>query len=106
MQSNAAQILLSFPPRPLGDAERALFNEWLSRAGDISLAYVSERRSDDPRHYRRIVIWADPGGRPMCTIHAPSAGTNWLVTSTDQPTRVEIFDNLRDALNSIRAVLI
>jgi hypothetical protein len=106
MPKRTAQILLSFPPRPLGPTERALLNEWLSRAGDIPLAYVSERQSDDPRLYRRIVIMTDPGKQLMYTVHAPSTGTAWLVSSPDQPSRTELYDTLRDALNSIRAVLI
>jgi hypothetical protein len=105
MTNYTVQALLSFPPRQLGEAERALFNEWLSRAGDISLAYISERRSDDPRYYRRIVIWPSPQTKRI-TVHAPSTGTAWLVSSTDQPSHAEVHDTLVDALNSIRAVLI
>jgi hypothetical protein len=104
--SKAPQALLSFPPRQLGTTERELFNEWLSRAGDVSLAYVSDRRSDDPRLYGRIVIRVDPDGEQAYTIHATSVGTAWLVIFLDQTADAEAYDTLRDALNSIRPVLI
>jgi hypothetical protein len=106
MPNSEAHTLLSFPPRPIGPAERTLLDEWLGRAGDIPLAYVSERRSDDPRLYRRIVIAADSARQLAYAVHAPSTGTAWLVASTGQPSRAEIYETLRDALNSIRAVLI
>ena len=106
IMSKAAQALLSFPPRELGATERELFNEWLSCAGDVSLAYVSDRRSDDPWLYGRIVIRTTPDGKQAYTVHATSVGTAWLVISLDQPANAEAYDTLRDALNSIRAVLI
>jgi hypothetical protein len=43
-----------FPARPLRPNENALVAEWLAGAGDIAAAYVSNRRTDDPAHYRRI----------------------------------------------------
>src|SRR4051794_22520645 len=43
MSKTAADILLTFPPRSLGPGERALVDEWLGRAGDVAMAYVSER---------------------------------------------------------------
>lgn len=106
IMSKATQALLSFPPRELEATERELFDEWLSRAGDVSLAYVSDRRSDDPRFFRRIVIQVDPVGEQAYTIHATSVGTAWLVISLDQPANAEAYDTLRDALNAIRPVFI
>jgi hypothetical protein len=87
--------------------EVELFKQWLGRAGDIPLAYVSERRSDDPRFYRRIVIRLDPAGTYIYTVHSPSAGTGsqWLVIPLGQPLNAEVYDSLRDALNAIRPVL-
>jgi hypothetical protein len=105
IMGKAPQALLSFPPRLLGATERELFYEWLSRAGDISLAYVSQRRSDDPRLYRRIVIRVDPDGERAYTVHTTELGTAWLVSSLDQPSDAQAYDTLRDALNSIRPVL-
>ena len=106
MPNSEAHTLLSFPPRPIGPAERTLLDEWLGRAGDIPLAYVSERRSDDPRFYQRIVIMPDPSMQLVYTVHAPSSGVAWVVSSPDQPSRTEVYDTLRDALNSIRRVLL
>ena len=111
MTNSATDVLLSFPPRPIGEMERTLFNEWLSRAGDITLVYISDRRSDDPRFYRRIIIWPDPDKKLVYTVH--SAASAWLVSSTEQTGKVfrdrshyEAYATLRDALNSIRAVLV
>jgi hypothetical protein len=106
IMSKATQALLSFPPRALSEPERELFSEWLSRAGDIPLAFISQRRSDDPRMYLRIVIWLDAGGERVYTVHTPSVGAGWLVAPFDQPSLANIYDTLRDALNSIRPVLI
>ena len=106
MPIRAANVLSSFPPRPLGPSERALFDEWLSRAGDIALAYISGRESDDPRLQHRIVIHMEATSDLVWTAHAPSMGTAWLVGSLAQPAGMKVYDTLRDALNSIRAVLI
>src|SRR5689334_5722998 len=81
IMGKAPEALLSFPPRLLGPAERELFYEWLSHAGDISLAFVSQRRSDDPRLYSRIVIRVDPDGERAYTVHTTDSGTAWLVSS-------------------------
>ena len=105
MSNTAAQVLLTFPPRQIGPEEHALLNEWLGRAGDIPLAYVSGRRSDDPRFYQRIVIVADPTTQLRYTLHAPATASCWVVSSSDQPSHAEVYDTLLDALNSIRAVL-
>ena len=107
MPNRAALALLSFPPRALNPSELDLFREWLSRAGEIALAYVSERRSDDPRFYRRIVVRIDRRREDVCTVHAPSTGTGsqWIVTFPNQPRDAELYESLRDALNSIWRVL-
>jgi hypothetical protein len=106
MPSSTVQALISFPPREITPLEVELFEKWLGRAGDIPLAYVSKRRSDDPRFYRRIVVRMDPL-RGLITVHAPSAGTEsqWIVSFLDQPYRADVYDSLRDALNSIRPAL-
>jgi hypothetical protein len=107
MPNSAVQALMSFVPREITPVEVELFRQWLGRAGDIPLAYVSERRSDDPRFYRRIVVQMDPAGLHIYTVHAPSAGTGsqWLVVPWGQPLHADVYDSLRDALNSIRSVL-
>jgi hypothetical protein len=106
IMSKATPALLLFPPRSLSQTERELFNEWLGSAGDIPLAFISQRRSDDPRIYLRIVIWLDASEEGVYTIHTTSAGTGWLVGPVDQPSLTEFYDTLRDALNSIRPVLV
>ncbi len=105
MSKCSAEILLAFPPRPLGPDERALVAEWLANAGDILSAYVSERRSDDPRLHRRVVIVAGPVDRPSHIVHAPSGTITWILATVGPPANVEQFETLREALNAVRPVL-
>ena len=56
MPKPAVDILLTFPPRMLSPAEQTLVQEWLELANDVPLAYVSQRRSDDPTFFGRVVI--------------------------------------------------
>jgi hypothetical protein len=105
MPKYSAEILLAFPPRPLDEKEQALVDEWLALSGDVLMAYVSQRRSDDPRLYRRVVIAGGPTPRPSHIVHAPSGAAGWLVTTVGPPVAVQVFDTLRDALNSVRQVL-
>jgi hypothetical protein len=106
MAKCSAEILLAFPPRPLSPDESALVAEWLASAGDVLKAFVCERRSDDPRLHRRVVIVGGPVDRPSHIVHAPSGTITWIVTTIGPPANVEQFDTLRDALNSVRPVLI
>jgi hypothetical protein len=52
MPSNLDNVILTFPPRPISQWERAVLAEWFAatkRKGlDIAEAFVSERRGDDP----------------------------------------------------------
>lgn len=105
MAKRARELLQTFPARPLAPHEHALVAEWLSCAGDITSAYVSERRSDDPAMYGRIVIAAGLNDRPTHLVHAPSDMACWLTFSITPYPRLQQFNTLRDALNSIRPVL-
>src|ERR1700744_3763222 len=98
-------VLSTFPPRSLATEEYALFLEWLGRAGDVPLAYLSRRRSDDPAFYQRIVICTGPADQPSHLIHAPEGATSWIVTLMDQPQTAREFETLKAALNSVRPVL-
>jgi hypothetical protein len=64
MRSNADNVILTFPSRPISDWERALVAEWFTAAQrqelGISQVYVSERRGDDPMIAGRIAIVAWP----------------------------------------------
>lgn len=105
MPRSAADTLLSLPPRVLGPHERALLQEWLAAAGNITNAYVSARRSDDPALRQRIVIISGPDDRPSHLVHAPSGLRSWVLLSLGPPQRIEEFDTLRAALNSVQHVL-
>jgi len=105
MAKTAADVLLTFPPRPLSPTEHALVQEWVGLAGDVPFAYVSQRRSDDPRFFGRVVIATGSDRKPSHTIHVPAGSVLWLLTSMGPPQSVRQFDTLRDALNSVRPVL-
>jgi hypothetical protein len=79
--------------------------EWLAAAGDVTSAYVSNRRNDDPALHHRIIIATGPGDGPSHLVHAPSGRNIWVVFSAGPRTRVHRFQTLRAALNSIRPVL-
>src|SRR5689334_1797873 len=98
MSKTAADILLIFPPRMLSPTEQALVQEWLGLAGDVPSAYVSQRRSDDPAFFGRVVIATGPDTKPSHTIHTPAGSALWLVTSMAQSNEVQQFDTLREAL--------
>jgi hypothetical protein len=95
-----------FPARLPTPEEQALVAEWLARAGDIAAAYVSHRRTDDPAHYRRIVIVANPEEGPSHLVHSPSGRKRWIVFSLGRKSQIQSFPSLRAALNSIRPVLL
>ncbi|HTW70556.1 MAG TPA: hypothetical protein VME47_11760 [Acetobacteraceae bacterium] len=104
MTDRTEHVLRTFPPRPLNPDERELVATWLAATGDVASAYVSERRSDDPAIYHRVVVVLGPGPAPSYLIHAPSGVSCWLVTKLGEPAEVRRYDSLRGALNSIRQV--
>ena len=105
MANSTVDVLRTLPPRPLGPGERQLLATWLAAAGDVALAYVSERRSDDPAIYRRIVIAMEPSGDPTFLIHTPADIDIWVLLHVSPEFEGRCFDSLRDALNFIRPVL-
>src|SRR5689334_6860621 len=105
MPKPAVDILLTFPPRMLSSTEQMLVQEWIGLANDVPFAYVSQRRSDDPAFFGRVVIATGPDTKPSHTIHAPAESTLWLLTSMGPPRSVRQFNRLHDALNSVRPVL-
>jgi hypothetical protein len=105
MPKSAVDILLTFPPRMLSPTEQALVQKWLVLAGDLPMAYVSQRSSDDPAFFGRVVIATGPDTKPSHTIHVPAGSELWLLTSMGPPQSVRQFNTLHDALNSVRPVL-
>jgi hypothetical protein len=106
MSIDMQAVLLRYPPRELSPLERELIDEWLAFAADISGAYVSGRRTDDPALFRRIVIADDSDGQPTHLIHCPERLRLWIKLTLGPYQRVEMFDTLQAALNSIRPVLL
>ena len=102
MKSEVATVFLTFPPRSLGDGERETVRQWRAGTTDIAAAYASERRGDDPAHYRRIVIVETGQQQPSFLVHCPEGTNAWLVTTLGDDRIVRIYDSLRAALNAIR----
>lgn len=105
MPSRTADILQTFPARPLRADERELVAEWLAAASDVSSAFVSERRSDDPAIYRRIAISVDGNGAFTHLIHSPVHSDVRIVLNVRYRPEVHQFDSLLEALNFVRPVL-
>ncbi len=105
MDSEAAIVFLTFPPRSLGDGERETVRRWLAGTSDIAAAYASERRGDDPAHYRRIVIVEAGSQRPNYLVHCPDGTNMWLVTTLAERESVRVYQSLQAALNAIRPAL-
>jgi hypothetical protein len=97
--------ITNYPVRPLTPDERALVAEWFASAGDISSAYVSNRRSDAPEIYHRVVITMTPDGPPTHLLQALLGRDRWIMFSAGERTRIRRFRSLAAALNSIRPIL-
>ena len=100
-----AHVMLTFPARELSPFERELVRDWLALASDVSDAYVSTRRSDDPALYRRIVVTDAADGRPTHLVHRPGGQELWVKMTVGPYPQIKMFGTLREALNSIRPVL-
>ena len=94
------------PARPPTPDERAVLAEWLAAAGDIALAYVSSRQSDDLAVKHRITVISEAGGGMSHLVFAPAGRDIWIVLAKGQRTRLRRHKTLRAALNSIRRVLV
>jgi hypothetical protein len=109
MPPTADNVLLTFPPRPISQWERALLAEWFAatqRVGlDVVRAFVSERRGDDPRIVGRVVVVLRSSKEPAFLVHSPSESAFWVVTAAPGWNEPQRFRSLRAALNSIRPVL-
>ena len=109
MPSNADNVLLTFPPRPISQWERTVLADWFTATRraklDVAAAYVSERRGDDPMIVWRIVVVTRPDNGPSHLIYSPAESTFWVVSAAPAWGDLMRFRSLRDALNSIRPVL-
>lgn len=99
-------MIRDLPARLLAPDERALVAEWLSGAGDITEAYVSDRRGDDPALSHRTVIVTNPEAGPTHLVHPPLGRDIWIVLTLGRRTKIRRFRTLRAALNSVRSVLV
>jgi hypothetical protein len=96
-------VLMTFPPRPLTDGERETLRVWATEVDDVA-AFVSERRSDDPAIYRRIVISRASTGQRLYFIRPPHSNDSWLVLSAKESEDIARCPSLRAALNFVRPV--
>jgi hypothetical protein len=108
MPSNADNVILTFPPRPISLWQRNLVADWFAAAKqqgmDISRAYVSERRGDDPMIAGRIAVVVWPNQEPTHLIYSPAESTFWVVSSAPSWGDLQRFRTLQAALNSIRPI--
>jgi hypothetical protein len=108
MPSNADKVILTFPPRPLSQWEKALLAAWLAatqrRGLDVHRAFVSERRGDDPKTLGRVVVVLRSSPDPAFLVHSPVELPFWIVMAAPGWDEVRRFSSLHAALNSIRLV--
>ena len=102
MNSDVSTVFLTFPPRGIGDGEREIVKQWLAGTRDIAAAYASERRGDDPAHYRRIVVVESGSRQPSFLVHCPDGTDVWLLAVPGEQEAVKLFPSLRAALHAIR----
>src|SRR6185437_1654526 len=102
MSDDATNVFLTFPPRSLADGEREMVRQWFAGTTDIASAYVSERRGDDPTHFRKIVIVEAGSRRPAWLVHCPNGTEVWLVTPQAEGFGPRYHTTLRAALEWIR----
>jgi hypothetical protein len=105
MLRSTEDIQQTFPARQLRADERELVAEWLAAASDVSFAFVSERRTDDPAIQSRIAISVERNGAFTHFIHTPVHNDVWIVLNVHYRPEVHQFDSLLEALNFIRPVL-
>ncbi len=109
MSSSADAVMLTFPPRPVSQWERAVLAEWFAatqlHSQGVAAAYVSESRGDDPMMYGRIVVTVRPSNEPAHLVYSPAGSAIWVVASAPDWRSVRRFRTLRSALNGIRQVL-
>jgi len=105
MLGRTEDIPQTFPARPLRADERELVAEWLAAATDVSSAFVSERRTDDPAIHRRIAISVEGNGAFTHFIHTPAHTDVWIVLNVHYRPELHRFDTLLEALNFVRPVL-
>ena len=97
------RVLRTFPPRPLTEAERELLLDWVETARDFQ-AFVSERRSDDPAIYRRVVVSHRNTQQHLYLIHCPKDLDCWIMVSPVGGKSIGRFASLRTALEYIGPV--
>jgi hypothetical protein len=105
MDLASQNALRTSPPRPLTDDERQLLLDWKQAAQDYS-AFVSERRSDEPAIYRRIVVSLRATRQHLYLIHGSTEPACWIIISIETGEYVESFPTLRAVLNYIEPVAI
>jgi hypothetical protein len=105
MADGNLDVLQTLPARHLRPDERKVVVEWLAAAGDIALAYLSQRQSDDPAICGRVAIIEEADSGASYLIHAPANEDIWIVLHIGPPLEVQRFASLQDALNFVRPVL-
>jgi len=111
MPSNADNVILTFPPRPIAPRDRDLLREWFEatqrQETGVVAAYVSERRGDDPMIAGRIaiVVSSNPFARePTYLVYSPAGSTFWVVAGAHTFSSLRRYATLQDALSSIHPV--
>ena len=103
MLNSSNETGFGFAPRGLSEGEREVLANW-ALATESFVAFVSERRNDDPSIYRRIVVADRPSRQPRYLLHCPLASNWWIMLAAANKEQVGNFPTLRAALEFISRV--
>jgi hypothetical protein len=103
MDHSIQNVLRTSPPRPLTDDERLLLHDWVRGAQGFT-AFVSDRRTDEPAIYRRIVISVRATRQHLYLVHAATEPACWMMLSIATGEYAARLPTLRAVLESIEPV--
>jgi len=103
MEHSTQNVLRTSPPRPLTDDERRLLDDWVQAAQGFT-AFISERRTDEPAIYRRIVISVRATRQHLYLIHAAAEPACLIMLCIATGEYAGRFPTLRAVLDYIEPV--
>lgn len=105
MDHSIQNVLRTSSPRPLTDDEHLLLNDWIQAAQGFT-AFVSERRSDEPAIYRRIVVSLRATRQHLYLLHAATEPAGWIMLTIATGEYFGRFPTLRAVLDHIEPVVL
>ena len=105
MDSSIQHVLRTSSPRSLTDDERLLLLDWIQAAQRFT-AFISERRSDEPAIYRRIVVSLRATRQHLYLLHAATEPAGWIMLTIATGEYAGRYPTLRAVLDYIEPVVL